>query len=123
VSDGRSTKPDPQRHGNPYAARLQPGSGVLDPDGRQLTARQEDPMIAALDLDAVRTEALFVSDVQRSQQLTAELIRAAVSATVSKLGATGCAALVAQEFGEHPDCAPGRMRWARYAVHTAFGVA
>jgi len=77
-------------------------------------------MTATLDQDAVRTEALFASDVQRSQQLTAELIRAAVSATVSKLGATGCAALVAQEFGEHPDCALGRMQWARNAVRSAF---
>ena len=70
--------------------------------------------------DDIRTEALFVSDVQRSQQPTAELIRAAVTATVDRLGPGGCAALVAQEFGEHPDCAPGRMRWARLAVRTAF---
>jgi hypothetical protein len=77
-------------------------------------------MTAALDLDDVRTEALFVSDVQRSQHPTAELIRATVSATVDRLGETGCAALVAQEFGEHPDCALGRMRWARHAVRKAF---
>jgi hypothetical protein len=73
--------------------------------------------------DDVLTEALFVSDLQRSQQPTAELIRAAVTATVDRLGAGGCAALVAQEFGEHPDCALGRMRWARLAVRNAFHVA
>jgi hypothetical protein len=71
-------------------------------------------------IDNVRTEALFVSDVQRSQQPTLELIREAVTATVDRLGATGCAELVAQEFGEHPDCAIGRMRWARNAVRIAF---
>ncbi|GIF12121.1 hypothetical protein [Actinoplanes teichomyceticus] len=71
-------------------------------------------------IDDVRTEALFVSDLQRSQQPTPELIRAAVIATVNRLGAGGCAALVAQEFGEHPDCAIGRMRWARTAVQRAF---
>jgi len=81
---------------------------------------QENPMSTALDLDDVRTEALFVSDVQRSQHLTADLIRAAVSATMDRLGETGCAALVAQEFGEHPDCALGRMRWARRAARQAF---
>ena len=77
--------------------------------------------MTALDHD-VHSEALFVSHVQRSQQPTPELIRAAVSATVDRLGETGCAALVAQEFGEHPDCALGRMRWARHAARDAFSV-
>ncbi|WP_203678176.1 hypothetical protein, partial [Actinoplanes siamensis] len=71
-------------------------------------------------IDDVLTEALFASDLQRSQEPTAELIREAVTATVSRLGASECAALVAQEFGEHPDCALGRMRWARTAVRRAF---
>ena len=71
-------------------------------------------------IDDVRCEALFVSDLQRSQEPTPELIRAAVHSVVDRLGATGCAELVAQEFGEHPDCAIGRMRWARTAVQLAF---
>jgi hypothetical protein len=78
--------------------------------------------MTALDLD-LRTEALFASDVQCSQHPTSESIRAAVTAMVDRLGVSGCAALVAQEFGEHPDCAPGRMRWARHAVRCAFSVA
>lgn len=72
-------------------------------------------------IDDVRSEALFASDVQRSQHPTPELIRAAVTATVDRLGPTGCAELVAQEFGEHPDCAIRRMRWARGAIRLAFG--
>ena len=76
-------------------------------------------MIAVLD---VCCEALFASDVQRSDHPTPEAVRAAVSAAVERLGEAGCAALVAQEFGEHPDCACGRMRWARQAVNAAFGV-
>lgn len=68
----------------------------------------------------VLTEALFVSDVQRSQQSTDEIIRSAVSATVRRHGAHGCAELVAQEFGEHPDSAVGRMRWARSAISAAY---
>ena len=79
-------------------------------------------MTAVLSDDAL-TEALFVSHLQRSQHPTAELIRAAVSATVDRLGEKGCAALVAQEFGEHPDCALSRMQWARLAVRNAFSVA
>jgi hypothetical protein len=76
--------------------------------------------MSAVDSDEVRTEALFVSDVQRSQEPSFELIRQAVTTTVDRLGETGCAALVAQEFGEHPDCAIGRMQWARTQVRQAF---
>jgi hypothetical protein len=68
----------------------------------------------------LRSEALFVSDLQRSHQPTPESIRQAVLDTVGRLGEAGCAELVAQEFGEHPDCALGRMRWARNAVQLAF---
>ena len=79
--------------------------------------------MTTLTVDDLRTEALFVSDLQRSQEPTAERIREAVRATVDRLGASGCAALVAQEFGEHPDCALTRMQWARHAVRNAFAVA
>jgi hypothetical protein len=95
------------------------GTATRVTDARDRTDRQEDPM-SALYSDEVRTEALFVSDVQRSQQPTPELIRSAVTATVGRLGETGCAELVAQEFGEHPDCALGRMQWARSEVRRAF---
>ena len=71
-------------------------------------------------LDDVRTEALFVSQMQRSQSPTAQQIRETVTAMVEQLGEARCAELVAQEFGEHPDCAPKRMRWARHAVLLAF---
>jgi hypothetical protein len=71
-------------------------------------------------IDDIRTEALFASDVQRSQLPTVELIRTAVNTTVDRLGETRCAEVVAQEFGEHPDCAINRMRWARRAVRLAF---
>jgi hypothetical protein len=71
-------------------------------------------------IDDIRSEALFASNLQRSQQPTVELIRVAVNTTVDRLGQTRCAELVAQEFGEHPDCAISRMRWARHAVRLAF---
>ncbi|MCO8274985.1 hypothetical protein M1L60_30830 [Actinoplanes sp. TRM 88003] len=71
-------------------------------------------------LDSIRSEALFASTLQRSQSPTPELIREAVTATVDRLGEARCAEVVAQEFGEHPDCALGRMRWALRAVRSAF---
>ncbi|HET9517260.1 MAG TPA: hypothetical protein VFO77_06010 [Actinoplanes sp.] len=76
--------------------------------------------MSGTDSDEVRTEALFASNVQRSQQLTSELIRQVVETTVERLGESGCAARVAQEYGEHPDCAPERMQWARTQVQRAF---
>jgi len=76
--------------------------------------------MTALLTDDVRTEALFVSDLQRSERPTPESIRATVLAVLDRLGEEGCAERVAQEFGEHPDCALGRMQWARHAARDAF---
>ncbi|WP_127502480.1 hypothetical protein [Actinoplanes solisilvae] len=71
-------------------------------------------------LDDIRSEALFASNLQRSQRPTPEVIREVVTTTVTSLGEARCAEVVAQEFGEHPDCALGRMLWARTAVRSAF---
>lgn len=68
----------------------------------------------------VRAEALFVSDLQRSEHPSAESVQAAVEALVDDLGEQGCMERVAQEFGDHPECACARMRWARRAVTEAF---
>jgi hypothetical protein len=59
--------------------------------------------------------------LQCSDQPSATQIRQAVITVTSTLGRTGCAAQVAQEYGEHPETAPARMRWARAAVAGAFG--
>ncbi|MEU4236298.1 hypothetical protein [Actinoplanes sp. NPDC026619] len=77
-------------------------------------------MNALVEVEAVRTDALFLSYVQRSQRPSPEIIREAVTDTVDRLGEDRCAELVAQEFGEHPDCALDRMLWARRAVRLAF---
>jgi hypothetical protein len=65
---------------------------------------------------AVRAEALFVSDVQPSDPLTPAGVDAAVQQSFSQYGTAGCAERVAQEFGEHPETAAGRMAWALCAV-------
>jgi hypothetical protein len=74
-----------------------------------------------LDITAVRSEALFVSAVQRLDNPGAGQIRRAVAQAVREFGSSGCAARVAQEFGDHPETAVARMRWARQAVAKAFG--
>ncbi|BCB91644.1 hypothetical protein [Phytohabitans suffuscus] len=72
-----------------------------------------------LDL-ACRCEALFASDLQHSQHPDPTDVRAAVARTISRLGQTACVARMAQEFGDHPEAAAARMRWARAAVESAF---
>jgi hypothetical protein len=62
---------------------------------------------------AVWAEALFVSVLQRSDRPGPGEVREAVAAAVRVYGGRGCAELVAQEFGDHPETAVERMRWAR----------
>ena len=60
-----------------------------------------------------RCEALFASALQPSDTPDAGMIATAISSAVHRLGPRGCTALMAQEFGDHPDAAAWRMRWAR----------
>jgi hypothetical protein len=67
---------------------------------------------------AVQAEALFVSTLQPSGSPSPEQVRRAVATTLRRLGARGCAAEVAGEFGDHPDTAVARMSWALATIHT-----
>ncbi len=71
-------------------------------------------------ISAVRTEALFASALQRFDEPTATQIQEAVAAAIREFGRRGCAERVAQEFGDHPEIAITRMRWARGRVDDAF---
>ena len=62
---------------------------------------------------AVRADALFVSALQRGDELSPGQVRQAVAVAVDAYGVMGCAGRVAQEFGDHPDAAAARMCWAR----------
>ena len=72
-------------------------------------------------LSATRADALFASPLQRSGDPSAWQVRQAIAAAVAAYGGPGCAARVAQSFGEHPETAVTRMRWARAMVAGAFG--
>jgi hypothetical protein len=65
-----------------------------------------------MNLNAVRSDALFVSSLQQSERPTIIQVREAIVRAVRDLGAAECAARVAQEFGDHPELAVTRMRWA-----------
>src|SRR6266516_5405819 len=74
-------------------------------------------------ISAVRSDALFVSPLQPSDGPDVGQIRDAVAGAVRRFGSRGCAARVAQEFGDHPDAAVTRMRWARRLAAETFGAA
>jgi hypothetical protein len=69
-----------------------------------------------MNLNAVRSEALFASSLQQSERPTVRQVREAVARAVHDLGTAGCAARVAEEFGDHPEAAVARMCWARRMV-------
>ncbi|MGX6601158.1 hypothetical protein ACWKSP_03330 [Micromonosporaceae bacterium Da 78-11] len=56
-------------------------------------------------------EALFVSNLQPSQQPTRDTVERTVTAMILLHGSEGCAAGVAVEFGDHPETAVNRMHW------------
>ena len=61
-------------------------------------------------------EALFVSDLQPSQRPSRQMLQETVTAMILRHGSDGCAAAVAEEFGDHPEVAVRRMCWAREKV-------
>ena len=69
---------------------------------------------------AVRADAVFVSGLQCRDDPSAGQVRQAVAAAIWAFGCPGCAGRVAQEFGDHPETAVIRMRWARSVAREAF---
>ena len=75
---------------------------------------------------SARADALFASALQRSDRPSSGQVRRAIAGTVARYGDSGCAARVAQAYGEHPETAVTRMRWARTMIAsdvTATGLA
>jgi len=64
-------------------------------------------------ISASWADALFVSALQRSDDPSTGQVRNAIAEAVHEFGGQGCAERVAQEFGDHPETAVVRMRWAR----------
>src|SRR5262245_33627866 len=72
------------------------------------------------DTSAVWADALFASVLQRSDKPSAGQVRKAIAAAVRAYGGLGCVQRVAQEFGDHPEAAVDRMRWARAVAGELF---
>ena len=76
-----------------------------------------------ISISTARADALFASALQRSDEPSPGQVRRAIAAAVAAYGGPGCAARVAQAFGEHPETAVTRMRWVRAMVARAVPVA
>jgi hypothetical protein len=74
---------------------------------------------AELNLSDARCEALFASALQPSDEPTAAMVSEAITRAVRQFGIGGCAAQMAQEFGDHPGAAASRMRWVRLVSGSA----
>jgi hypothetical protein len=69
--------------------------------------------VIKLNVNDARYLALFASGLQPSDAPTAETVAQAINRAIQRLGVRGCVARMAEEFGDHPDGAATRMRWAR----------
>jgi len=87
-----------------------PEEFTMWPAAQHLTS----PSYASCDADA-----LFVSVLQRSDAPGSAQIRHAIASAIAAFGCIGCAERVAQEFGDHPETAAARMRWARAVTDRA----
>jgi hypothetical protein len=70
-----------------------------------------------VNITIAKAEALFASTLSACEPHDAAELKAAIAAAVRDYhGVRGCAAHMATEFGDHPQQAAERMRWAREAV-------
>jgi hypothetical protein len=77
------------------------------------------PVMACPSIGAAQADAVFVSGLQRRDEPSAGQVRQAAAAAIRAFGCSGCAGRVAQEFGDHPETAVIRMRWARSVAREA----
>jgi hypothetical protein len=82
---------------------------------RARAARRARSAPARLDVDDdSQYQAVFASDLQPFDALSADVVVEAISFTVHQLGTDGCTGgPMAQECGDYPEAATERMRWAR----------
>jgi len=66
---------------------------------------------------SARAAALFASDLPTGSRLTQSDVDATIAASVRACGGTrGCVAIMAAAYGDYPETAAPRMRWALYLV-------
>ena len=69
---------------------------------------------------AARAAALFASDLSTGSRPGRATVKAAIAASVRACGGTrGCVATMATAYGDSPETAAPRMRWALSVLTTA----
>lgn len=72
-------------------------------------------------LTAARAEALFTSPLATGSRPSFDAVDDAIRIAVrDHQGVRGCAADLAGEYGDHPETAVPRMRWARHLVEELY---
>jgi hypothetical protein len=96
---------------DPYPARFEHGATLAE-----FQSAQSGQVLAA------GAEALFVSSLSAQREYTQiEVVDAISYAIGTHDGIRGCAGEVAAAYGEHPETAARRMRWARAVVEALNG--
>ena len=73
-------------------------------------------------LTAARAEALFTSPLATGSHPARAAVDEAIRVAVRAHGGVrGCVADVATEYGDHPELAVPRMRWARAVIEHRYG--
>jgi hypothetical protein len=73
--------------------------------------------LVTLVVEIARAEALFASTLSAAEPHDRAELKAAIAAAVRHYGGVrGCAEQMAVAFGDHPEQAAQRMRWARAEV-------
>ncbi len=116
-----STKPAHRSGRHPGRPAAEPGPALVGLGATVVADRRSAGSPASrLEINQVRAEALFASTLQRSENPTAAQVRAGIASAVREFGSRGCAARMAQAFGDAPGAAVVRMRWARQTVAAVF---
>lgn len=72
-------------------------------------------------LNAARAEALFASDLSSRCYPSKDVVAAAISNAVRAYGGVrGCAGEMGAAYGEYPEIAAPRMRWARQVIEAIY---
>ena len=72
-------------------------------------------------LTAARADALFASDLSARRQPGQATVANAISGAIARYGSIdGCAGEVAAAYGDYPETAASRMRWARQVVEMTY---
>src|SRR5687767_3581105 len=88
---------------------------TIQPTGELASPRRVDLLTAA------RAEALFTSHLSTGTRPTRTEATGVIRQAIRQHGGTrGCATVLAGEYGEHPETAAPRMRWALAAVQAAY---